>query len=163
MFGQNKKRFLALFVLVVTTAFCYGQYNVDYTTTSDIPSVFMIGEYQDRYSSLEQNYKTTLLDLKNEDLSLAYSEWVSVLDAMQSFAQTIDFKLDGVKLWMHIYWKADGHIDHIAYFPKPQSRTVNEESMQAFLKLFIDQYADLDPSTENYNHYGSASFPLAIR
>ena len=116
MSGRNYIRFVMCVCMFSLWGSTSAQYNTTYTATSSVPSVFMLGEHQESYQSLKSAYPTTLLALNNEDLTSAYADWVYVLNAIEAFADKVDFNLAGVKLWMHVYWKSDGSIDHIAYF-----------------------------------------------
>jgi hypothetical protein len=48
----------------------------------------------------------------------------------------LNFDLKGVKVWLNLYFNADGTISNLAFYPKPNSRNVPEEELIAFFKNF---------------------------
>ena len=97
--------------------------------------------------------------LYNNDINLAYKGWGEFLMDVEDFALRLDFDLKGVRLWLNIYFNADGTISNLAFFPKPNSRNVPNDQLVAFFKKFIGQYRLIESSDIGFQHSASASFP----
>lgn len=78
---------------------------------------------------------------------------------VEDYALELNFDLKGVKLWLNIYFNADGTISNLAFFPKPNSRNVPNEQLVAFFKNFIRQYHLIQSTDVGFQHSASASFP----
>ncbi len=78
---------------------------------------------------------------------------------IEDYALELQFDIRGVKLWLNIYFNADGTIANLAYFPKPNSRNVPEEHLTAFFKSFVRQYHFPEQTDQGFQHSASASFP----
>jgi len=79
---------------------------------------------------------------------------------MEAYAKEINFDINGVKIWVHVFWSADGTINHIAYHLKPNSKNIDDKEFSAFLSSFTNQYKfPLVTKGVNYSHYASAAFP----
>lgn len=125
-----------------------------------VPTVFILGEFQESYHALGEVHRMPLLSACGDDMNLAYEKWLDMVQSMENFSSQIDYDLKGVKMWLQLYWNADGSINHIAYFLKPNSRNVPYEDLSAFFKSFTKTYQLPISSTEGFSHYGSVSFPL---
>jgi hypothetical protein len=130
-----------------------------YQEPDNLPRVFMIGEYEKPYETMSASYEKLLLNIYKEDIDKAYSAWTSVLISMEDYAKETSFNLNGLKLWMNVFFNVDGSIQHIVYFPKPNSRNMEFEQLTNFLISFCKVYHFKDPVPEKCSHFGSASFP----
>ena len=128
---------------------------------STLPRVFVLGEDEQAYNHLVESYGTSsLLNVCQNDMEKAFGKWLDMMGAMEAYAQKINFDINGVKIWVHVFWSADGTIDHIAYHLKPNSRNIDQQEFTAFLSSFIKNYKfPLTTDGVNYSHYASASFP----
>ncbi|MEZ4980178.1 MAG: hypothetical protein R2769_01040 [Saprospiraceae bacterium] len=126
----------------------------------ELPKVFLLGQYEKEYEMLSIDYKTLLLEACDNDLVAAHEKWQSMLMEMEAYADQIDFDINGVKIWVHVFWNASGTIDHLAYYLKPQSRNINTDELTAFFKSFSNHYQFPLISETKYAHYGSAGFPV---
>ena len=127
---------------------------------NNLPKSFLIGEYEQPYEQLINNYNQLLLTVCNNDMSRAYDIWAKVLSDMEDYSKQMNFNLNGLKLWMNMFFNADGTIQHIVYFPKPNSRNMQFEQLTAFLTSFCKYYNQKVPVAVKCSHYGSASFPI---
>jgi hypothetical protein len=130
-----------------------------YAQQSGLPEVFLIGEHEDQYLTLAQEHPGSFMALYNNDINLAYRSWSEFLMDIEDYATEMDFDLKGVKLWLNIYFDADGTISNLAFFPKPNSRNVPDEHLVAFFKTFIRQYHLTVTAEIGFQHSASASFP----
>jgi hypothetical protein len=125
----------------------------------EAPTVFVMGDQEATYEKLNQTYKQTLLEACDNDMKLAFEKWLHMMQEMESYADEINFDLDGIKVLMHVFWNTDGQIDHIGYFLRPNSRNVDTAELSAFLSSFSRQYTFPVSSDRKFMHYTKASFP----
>lgn len=125
-----------------------------------LPPVFLIGEFENQYNELIQDYETLLFTVCDFDMDAAFSKWQSMLREMDSFAKQNDVDLDGVKVWLNVFLEKNGKISHLAYYLKPMSKNIDQAELSAFFKTFIKDYRFPLLSKGNYSHYGTASFPV---
>lgn len=124
-----------------------------------LPRVFMIGEYENLYEKMMDRYDKPLLYIFNDDLQLAFDAWTEILLDFEENAKGIGFDLNGLKLWINIFINEDGSIQHIVYFPKPNSRHMQYDKLSNFFNQFISAYRLRDPVSVRCSHFGSVSFP----
>lgn len=74
----------------------------------------------------------------------------------------INFDVKGVKVRLHVFWDADGAIDHIGYVMRTNSRNVRAEEFSALLSTFSRQYTFPVTSKQKFSHYTIATFPTFI-
>ncbi len=129
----------------------------------NLPKVFLIGDFADEFEEVSKEYKTQLLEVCEYDMSRAYFKWLVMLQEMEDMAESIDFDIKGVKMWLKVFWNEDGTIAHLAYFLKPRSRNINKDELTAFLYTFVDQYSFPLEAEQKFSHYGNASFPVVGR
>lgn len=126
---------------------------------SQLPKVFLIGEYSEEFEAMSAEYKENLMGICEYDMELAYKKWVSMLQEMETYADRIKYDIKGVKIWLKVFIEPDGTVKHIAYYLKPRSRNVDVEELTAFLSSFMSNYKFPLVGKSRYTHYGSAAFP----
>ena len=109
--------------------FCFAQgKNVDQQLvkidSTSLPKVFILGEYEKSYEKLFDAHSTVLLEVCNDNMDTAFDKWLSMLKDMEDYANSIDYDLKGIKVWLNIFWNEDGSIRHIAYHLKVNSRNI---------------------------------------
>jgi hypothetical protein len=124
-----------------------------------IPNVFMIGQYSEFYAEISARHPGILLSVFNNDMEFAFEKWAGMLVEMENYAKEINYDINGLKLWLHIYFNGDGSIKYISYFPKPNSRNVPNAELSAFFKSFSKVYQLQVKSEVGFQHSASASFP----
>ena len=123
------------------------------------PEVFLIGEHEDKYMALSKQHPAIFASIYQNDIDRAFRGYADMLMDMEDYADRIRFDIKGVKLWFNIYFNADGTIQHLAFFPKPNSRNVPEEHLVAFFRSFVQQYRLPVTAEKNFQHSASAAFP----
>ena len=123
------------------------------------PIAFQISQEPDVFENLSATYNKGLLDVCGNDIRKAHQEWSSMLSEIEAFAKTQNFDINGVKMWLKVFWNTDGTIGHIAFHLKPSSKNIDRIKMQKFLEDFVATYGNNIESTFNYSLYSSASFP----
>jgi len=130
-----------------------------FTKIDSLPSVFMIGQNDILYEELVEECTHPLLTACQDSMDLAYQKWVELLSEMEVEAEKSEFDIKGIKIWLNVFWKPDGSIKHLVYFPKPTSRNMDFSDLTKFFGRFVKVYEMEKISNECYSHYGSATFP----
>ena len=126
----------------------------------DLPKVFLIGEYEHAFETLSTTHSDILLTVCNDDMDFAYDQWTDMLASLEDYSDRIDYDIKGAKLYMYVFWDADGTIAHLAFYPKPNSRNIPLPELKAVFKGFIKEYRLPIRSDKGFSHYASASFPI---
>lgn len=126
-------------------------------------NVYFIGEDEKRYEKLIEKYKSMLFSVCNNNMDEAYDHWTTLLKDFEAFAEKNNVDVKGVKLWMNVFWAKDGTIDYIIFYPKPNSKNMNYDSVKALLSKFAVSYQTSVKHTSGFSHYGSAAFPIISR
>ncbi|HMR88736.1 MAG TPA: hypothetical protein PKD51_11315 [Saprospiraceae bacterium] len=129
-------------------------------TETQIATVFYIGENERNYEKLVQNYNKLLFTVCDNNMDQAFEYWSVLLKDIEDFASKSNLDLKGVKLWMNVFWAKDGKIDHIVFYPKPNSKNLEYDTVQAMLKKFVETYQSPIKYSSKFSHYGSAAFPV---
>ncbi|MBK8503027.1 MAG: hypothetical protein IPL46_12900 [Saprospiraceae bacterium] len=156
-------------ILCLQIALAYGQPSRDNVLIEGsqvkeltLPKVFQIGEYEEQYGLLYEIYHDILLTVCNDDMNLAFDKWMNMISEMESYANKIDFDLNGVKIWLKVFWNEDGTIRYLSYYRKPNSRNIDPAELSAVLSIFRNVSQMRVKSTVKYTHNGSAQFPTAM-
>ncbi len=147
-----------LFCITFTLLVVYS-YSQPHALASALPTVFLIGEYEDHYLELSQAHPAQFMSVYQNDIDRAYKGWANCMMDMEDYADRTNFDLKGVKLWINLFFNADGTISNLAFYPKPNSRNVPEEELATFFKNFISQYRLPVTAEKGFQHSTSASFP----
>jgi hypothetical protein len=144
------------FLLAIACAIC-----IPHAHAQDaLPPSFLLGEDEAAYEKLCEAHPRTLIGVSNNDIDAALKNWFGLVKSIETYANSVNFKVDGLRVWLHIFWNTDGKIDHIGFFLMPNSRFFKEEELKALLSGFIRQYKPVLNSDRPFSHYTSASFPV---
>lgn len=133
--------------------------SINLSAQDALPRVFMIGDHEKAYEKLVLDCNTMLLSVCQDNMQLAYSSWTKMIKDMEAYSDELNFDLKGVKIWLNVFWNADGTVRNIVYYPKPNSRNMNFEELTAFFTNFVKNYEFTYKTPMCYSHYGSASWP----
>lgn len=125
-----------------------------------LPKVFVLGEHEAAYDALVTDYETSLLDACDCTMKEAFTKWLEMLHELDVYAEKRDVDIRGVKAWLHVFWRADGTIDHIAYHLRPNSRAIDTAAMTEVLTGFAETYTFPLIADGGYAHYSTGSFPV---
>jgi len=132
------------------------------STTDTLPAIFMIGEHESLYNEMISNAPDLLMTVCENDMDKAYSKWLKFLVGLENYALEQDVDINGVKIWINVFWDAEGKVKHITFYPKPNSINMEYDLLSALLKEYSKNFTlDLDHD-KMFAHYGSASFPSFI-
>ncbi len=121
--------------------------------------VFLLGSEEQRYEQLTSGYTQTLLEATGGDITQAFESWLDMQQAIDAYAVSQNYDLNGVRLWMHVFWAPNGNIDQMGFLLRPDSRLVDENEIKALLAGFIGQYRLPIQSSQKFSHYTGATFP----
>lgn len=130
---------------------------------TDLPQVFLIGEHEKEYEQLIIDYNTNLLTACDNDMQGAFKKWISMLKELEAYADQLEYDINGVKFWLHVFWDANGKIKHLAYHLRPNSRSVDTDELGSVLKGFINQYRFPLTTDRKFSHYSTAYFPMTAQ
>ena len=119
----------------------------------------MIGEHEYEYESKVKTCNKLLLEVCQDSMELAYKHWLLMLHDMEIYAESQNFDIKGIKIWLNVFWNNDGTINNFVYYPKPNSRNTDFTKLTAFLDKFLVYYKFPLEYQTCYSHYGSATFP----
>ena len=125
--------------------------------------VALIGENEKEYEKLMVDCTSSLLSISDNSMDKAFNLWTTMLSELEASADSQGFDIKGVKVWMNLFWNADGSINKIVYFPKPNSKNINFDQLTEFLQSFATNYHLDIEHTSCFSHYGSASFPILTK
>jgi hypothetical protein len=136
-----KKIILFLSFLAFTT-FLFGK-NASTTSvdSTNLPKAFLLGEYTAAYEKVQKTRSISLFEYCNNDTDQAFDRWARFLIAMEMYAESINYDIKGIKMFMEVCWETDGKIKYIAYAPKGDSRNVATAELTGFMKSFSKNYA----------------------
>lgn len=120
---------------------------------------FVLGENEQSYEQLAAKYATGLLQVSNNDMQAAFDNWVNLLQAVDDYADRINYDIKGVKVYLHVFVAPSGTIDHIGFLPRPDSRNVSVDELRAFFSGFTRSYRLPITADQPFNHYAGATFP----
>lgn len=122
--------------------------------------VSFIGENEKEYEQLMVECSTPLLYVSNNSMDEAYDIWTHMLAEMTARADNQGLDIKGVKIWINLFWEADGSIKKILYYPKPKSKNMDFDQLTSFFQSFAQDFnLDLD-NDSCFSHHGTAAFPV---
>ena len=125
----------------------------------DLPKVFVLGDHETLYEDLLAEYDQSLLEVCELDIDQAFSVWISMIEELEAYASQIDYDINGIRAWFHVFFDTDGSVDYIAFHLKPQSRNVDLEEFTGFLESFMNLYKVPMTTGVKYFNYTSVAFP----
>ncbi|MEZ4985466.1 MAG: hypothetical protein R2795_10580 [Saprospiraceae bacterium] len=126
---------------------------------AQMDKVMVLGTEEARYEQLTGSHPQSLLEATGGDITRAFESWLEMQQAIDAYAEAQSFDLNGVKLWLHVFWSADGKIDQIGFLLRPDSRLVDAAEIHALLAGFAKQYQFPVQSGQPFHHYTGATFP----
>ncbi len=143
---------------VVFFMFILARMEAQTVESPDLPNVFVIGDHVQEYERLYLK-NINLLEVCKDDMKLAFENWMHMVEKMDDLSQELGVDLKGIKLWLNVFWDAEGNIKHLAYYPKPTSKNIEYNLLTAFFKNFVNSYQLPLKASQDFSHYGSAAFP----
>lgn len=129
---------------------------------AQLPAVFLLGQDEAAYEKLNVEHPRNLLVVSGNDTGKALNHWLDFILTIQEHAENVKYDINGLKVFLHVFWNEDGSIKHIGYFVKPDSRNFKPDELRAFFGTFIRAYKPKFSSDKKFSHYTTASFPTLI-
>lgn len=150
-----------LFIAILsTTIVAQDSIGAELADPSLTPSlVNMIGDDEELQTILNTECADILVQIEGMNMSKAYTVWLSMLSDLEQFAIDEEYNINGLKLWLNVYWHPDGSIRQIIFFPKPNSRNIDFQSLLEFMNKYAHTSKLPVTHTACFSHYGSANFP----
>lgn len=124
------------------------------------PTVFEIERNVVLFEKLSLEYDSLLFTACDNDFKVALNKWTDLLKQMERNADRLGYDIDGVKLWLKVFWNEKGEIDYIAYSFKPSSKYVDAAKFSRFMEYFRRKYRPNRLRTKfKYSHYAGVAFP----
>ena len=128
--------------------------------TKTLPTVFVLGQHEASYEALLEGYQRSLLEACACDKEEAFSKWIGMLNELDVYSRRQNVDIRGVKLWLHVFFEADGSVEHIAYHLRPNSRQLDDATLAPLLEGFAAQYQFPVTGEEGFAHYSTGAFPV---
>ncbi len=151
---------ISFLLLLQSNVLCQSASGTD--SSSDLPTTFLISEDDRAYGELVSSTPVLLLEVCNNSMDEAYKKWIYMLADIEEKAAEEGFEIRGLKIWMNVFWSANGNISHIVCYPKPNSKNIEYNDFTKFLNRFAKDYKLDVKSNKSFAHYGSASFPTFV-
>lgn len=153
---------LAVLLAVIASATAVAQDSIEADVLLNATSptlVKMIGDDETMQTTLNTECADMLVQIDGMNMSKAYTVWLTMLSDLEQYAVNMNYDINGFKLWLNVYWNADGSIRQIIFYPKPNSRNVDFSHFIDFMDKYAQSYVLPVTHTACFSHYGSASFP----
>lgn len=124
-----------------------------------LPQVFLIGQHEAAYEKAMDKYSKSMLEVCDNDMAKAFELWMSMSMEIESYAKQSNFDINGVRAWFHVFFAADGKIDHLAFHLKSDSKNIDIEALTKFLTEFSRYYKLPVSGNVKFSNYTSVVFP----
>lgn len=124
--------------------------------------VSLIGDDEEKLSSLSLECSDMLLQVKDNSMTKAYDTWIRMMADLEQFTELQGYDIKGIKLWMNVFWNQDGSIKHMTFYPKPTSRNTDFKELSQVINDFASEHRLALTHSNCFSHYGSVSFPTYI-
>lgn len=124
-----------------------------------LPKVFILGEFEKLEDLLAQEYPKGILYPYKNNSHQAFAAWAKMLWEIEKFGDIIGFDIRGIKAFTTFYFDRQGHIRHIAYSLKGNSRYFRPEELEGFFIKFMESYRLPITSKFNFQHQFTLSLP----
>jgi len=142
-------------IIFILAFCCFSQYSY-----SQNGIVSLIGDNETEYEQTISECPSLLLSVADNSMDKAYSLWTDMLSEAEKQASLTGLDLKGAKIWINLFWEADGSIKSIVYYPKPNSKNMDFTQVTSFFEDFAQNYTLPQNHSGCFSHYGSASFPV---
>ncbi len=160
---MKKILLFSLTFLFATVIFAKNTNEIVGDSGKTLPKVFLLGEYNSAYEKLHNSHPTSLFEYCNNSPDEAFDKWARFLIGMETYAESINYDIKGVKMWIEVCWENDGKLKYIAYAPKPESRNIDIKELSGFMSSFSNHYVPQFSPGKKIIQNSHASFPFLMR
>lgn len=146
-----------LFIVLCTTCFAASA-----LSGQNAAVIFSLQEKSDKAEAIMAKDHQILLKLYDSDLEQAMKDWYGFLSAIETYSDEQAVDLNGVKMWMNVFFNPDGSIAAIGYHPKRGCKNMDWPVFNALLKEFSKQYRFPKQSDQPFSHYAAALWPTEL-
>lgn len=130
--------------------------------SQDIKRVINISNDSKILEFLSAEYKNSLFTASDTNFVKTMQNWKHLLTAMELYAKQINFNVNGVHLWLKVFWAKDGTIEYITYYLLDKSVNINQEDFEAFLRSFMRNYELPQTHKTGFSYDSRVVFPLYL-
>ncbi len=141
-----------IFFILLTLNYLHAQQKTQ-------PAIFAMGEDEQLYEELKNEYAYSLLNACDENMEKAFINWIKMVKALEDYADSQSIDIKGVRAWMHVFFSENGQVDHIGFILKPDSRNIDQETFVVLLKEFAKNYTFPVKFKRKFSHYTGVTFP----
>ena len=152
-----KHHYLILFYSLFLVSWLGSQ--TDITSQYHSPKVSLIGEDSKQYEELVNHCGVSLLTASDGNMESAYLHWIKFIRSIELYAVEQEWDINGLKVWMNVFWDEEGNIQNMYYYPKPNCRNIVFEEFSHFLNDFAAESKISLKHDTCFSHYASVSFP----
>lgn len=146
------KRQVIIFLFALTPVLAIAQ-------SSSLDKIFLLGTEEQTYERYTGEYSQSLLEAASGNITQAFESWLDMQQAIDAYSKSQAYDLNGVKIWLHVFWGTNGQIDHLGFLLRPDSRFVDTNELKVLLAGFIENYRFRITSAAKFSHYTGATFP----
>lgn len=144
---------------LILLAFCFV-YNT--AQTQEIKRVINISNDSKILELLSAEYKNSLFTASDTNFVKTMQNWKHLLTAMELYAKQINFNINGVNIWIKVFWSKDGTIEYITYYLLDKSVNINQIDFEAFLRSFMRNYELPQTYKTGFAYDSRVVFPLYL-
>jgi hypothetical protein len=160
---MKKPIFVLCFSIFASLMFAKNNLHFSPDTSKTLPKVFLLGEYTSAYEKLQNSHPVSLFEYCSFDQDQAFDKWARFLIAMEMHAESINYDLKGIKVWIEVGWEKDGKLKFIAFAPKPECRNVDVQELSGFFRSFSNHYTPQFIPSKTIVQNSQAAFPFLTR
>lgn len=126
-----------------------------------LPNVINVAENSAVLEELSDRYQSSLFSASDTNFITTVNNWRTFLLSMETYANSIDFDIKGVKVWMKVFWAKDGNVDYLVYALSDRSINIDVVEWEAFLRSFMRNNKLPLQHTRGFTYDGRIMFPLS--
>lgn len=130
------------------------------TVAQNSKRVFNVNNDSKILEELSAEYKNSLFTASDTSFVKTAKNWKHTLAAMERYAQQINFNINGINMWIKVFWAEDGTIEYIAYYLSEKSINMNQVDFEAFLRSFMRNYQLPQTYRTKFSYDSRVMFPL---
>ncbi len=124
--------------------------------------VYSLSDHSEEVGKILKEDHVVLLKHYDGNMEAAMKDWYGMLSALEAYAEAEAVDLNGVKVWMNVFFSPDGSIKALGYHPKGDSKKFDWAVFEALVKEFSKQYHFPVQMEESFSHYAAAMWPVEM-
>ncbi|MGB3547041.1 MAG: hypothetical protein WBA17_08695 [Saprospiraceae bacterium] len=128
-----------------------------------VPTIFQLSDVEKLNAQLQEQYPQDFFTAVDNDFGRAEGIYLEVMKSVDAFARSINYDIDGMKVWIQFFIGTDGSIQHLGFQLRPESRNMDVSEIKAFFKAYIEKNRFPLTADQPFNYYTRATFPTIAR